>query len=204
MTATSLLTYSLALFIAAIIPGPGITAVVARALGQGFRTAYPMAFGLILGDLFYLSAAILGLAYVAQTFGYVFMAIKYAGALYLIYLAWGLWKSGMKIEVGGEKKSIDGFKCFLSGLTLTIGNPKTMLFYLGIAPAVIDLAKVGLPEFAELAVATVIVLLVVITPYMMLAGKARDWLAEPKKMRALNRTAAGFMAGAATMILARG
>ena len=110
----------------------------------------------------------------------------------------------MKIEVGGEKKSIDGFKCFLSGLTLTIGNPKTMLFYLGIAPAVIDLAKVGLPEFAELAVATVIVLLVVITPYMMLAGKARDWLAEPKKMRALNRTAAGFMAGAATMILARG
>lgn len=204
MTATELFSYSLALFIAAAIPGPGITAVVARALGQGFRTAYPMAFGLMLGDLLYLSAAILGLAYVAQTFGYVFMAIKYAGALYLIYLAWGLWKSGMKIDVGTEKKPLDGFKCFLSGLTLTLGNPKTMLFYLGIAPAVIDLAKVGVPEFAELAIATFLVLLVVITPYMMLAGKARDWLAQPKKMQALNRTAAAFMAGAATMILARG
>lgn len=204
MSATEFFSYSIALFIAAAIPGPGITAVVARALGQGFRTAYPMAFGLILGDIVYLTAVILGLAYVAQTFGYVFMAIKYAGAAYLIYLAWGLWKSGMKIDVSGEKKPLDGFKCFLSGLTLTLGNPKTMLFYLGIVPAVIDLTKVGLTEFAELSVVTFLVLLIVITPYMMLAGKARDWLGEPKKMRLLNRTAAGFMAGAATMIVARG
>ncbi len=204
MTLASLFTYAAALFVAALIPGPGITALVARALGQGFRTSYPMAFGLILGDLFYLTAVILGLAWIAQSFGLVFMAIKYFGAAYLAYLAWKLWHAGMKIDVSGERKPLDALKCFLSGLTLTLGNPKTMLFYIGIVPVLLDLSKIDLTGYAVLVGTTCIVLIVVTIPYMMLAGKARDWIARPEKMRMLNRTAALFIGGAAAMIVARG
>lgn len=204
MTIASLFTYAAALFVAALIPGPGITALVARALGQGFRTSYPMAFGLVLGDLFYLTAVILGLAWIAQSFGLVFMAIKYLGAAYLAYLAWKLWNAGMKISVSEERRPLDALKCFLSGVTLTLGNPKAMLFYIGIVPVLLDLSKIGFKEYVILAGTTCVVLIMVTIPYMMLAGKARDWLAKPEKMRLLNRTAAVFIGGAAAMIVARG
>ena len=82
MTPTTLLAYSGALFVAAAIPGPGMTAIVARALGSGFRPTFFMGLGLILGDLCYLTAVILGLAIVAQTFTTPFLIIKYLGALY--------------------------------------------------------------------------------------------------------------------------
>ena len=79
MTITGFLTYTLALGIAAAIPGPGVIALVAPPqLGSGFRSTVPMLFGLALGDVVYLSAAVLGLAYIASTFGTVFMVIKYA------------------------------------------------------------------------------------------------------------------------------
>ena len=204
MTFASWVAYAVALFVAAAIPGPGITALVARALGQGFRSSYPMAFGLILGDLVYLTAVVLGLAWLAQSFGMVFLVIKYAGAAYLLYIAWQLWNAGMQISVASEKKPLDGFMCFLSGLTITLGNPKTMLFYIGLVPALIDLGKVDAPSFALLAVTTFFVLLLVVTPYMMLAGRARQWIQQPQKMRLLNRTAASFIGGAAAMIVARG
>lgn len=204
MTIASWLTYCVALFVAALIPGPGITALVARALGQGFRTSYPMALGLILGDLFYLTAVVLGLAWLAQSFGLVFMVIKYAGAAYLAYIAWQLWRAGMTIEVARERKPLDGVKCFVSGLTLTLGNPKTMLFYIGIVPALLDLSAVDLTGYAILVGSTCMVLLIVTMPYMMLAGKARDWLQEPDKLKILNRTAAAFIGGAAAVIVARG
>ena len=83
MTLASILTYSSALFIAAAIPGPGMTAIVARALGSGFRETLFMGFGLILGDLVYLTAVILGLALLAEAFTGIFLAIKIGGALYL-------------------------------------------------------------------------------------------------------------------------
>ena len=79
-----LITYSGALALAAAIPGPGVTALVARALGSGFRSSLFMALGLILGDLTYLTAVVLGLAIVAQTFGTVFLVIKWLGVLYCL------------------------------------------------------------------------------------------------------------------------
>ena len=73
MTLAGFITYSGALAVAAAIPGPGVTALVARALGSGFRSSLFMALGLLLGDIIYLTAVVLGLAFVAQTFGAVFL-----------------------------------------------------------------------------------------------------------------------------------
>ncbi|RUV29016.1 LysE family transporter, partial [Mesorhizobium sp. M7A.F.Ca.MR.148.00.0.0] len=85
------LAYSAALGIAAAIPGPGITALVARALGSGFRSSLAMSFGLMVGDITYLTAVVLGLAFVAQSFGMVFLAIKWLGVAYLAFLGWRFW-----------------------------------------------------------------------------------------------------------------
>jgi len=204
MTLAGFIAYSGALALAAAIPGPGVTALVARALGSGFRSSLFMSLGLILGDLIYLTAIVLGLAFVAQTFGLVFLAIKWLGIAYLGWLAWSFWTSGITAESVEARKAKGGFlSSFLAGLTVTLGNPKTMIFYLAITPTIVDLRTITLADYGMLALITVLVLLVVLVPYLALAAKARWFLRTPRALKALNRTAATFMAGAAAAIAAR-
>jgi len=203
MTLAALLTYSGALFIAAAIPGPGITAIVARALGSGFRETFFMGLGLVLGDMIYLTAVILGLAFVAQTFTEIFVVIKIAGALYLAYIAWKLWTAGLLSTDVTAKKSTSAGMSFLSGLLVTLGNPKTMLFYVALVPTLIDINSIGLREYAMLLAANFVVLLVVLIPYMLLASRARTFLKRPKALQILNRVAASILAGTAAFIATR-
>jgi threonine/homoserine/homoserine lactone efflux protein len=204
MTLTGFLAYSAALGIAAAIPGPGLTALIARALGSGFRAALAMSFGLMVGDLTYLTAVVLGLAFVAQTFGMVFLVIKWLGVTYLAFLGWRFWTSGITPETVEAKKGKGGLvSSFIAGLAVTLGNPKTMIFYLAITPTIVDLKTITLADYGILVALTLVVLLVVLVPYLALAAKARGVLKSPRALRALNRTAAGFMVGAAAAIAAR-
>jgi threonine/homoserine/homoserine lactone efflux protein len=204
MTLTSLLAYAGALFIAAAIPGPGMTAIVARALGSGFRETFFMGLGLVLGDLVYLTAVILGLAFVAQTFTLAFLVIKILGALYLGYIAWKLWTRGLmaqNVEANSARTSPN--MAFLSGLLVTLGNPKTMLFYVALVPTLIDLGAVGVAEYLVLVVTTFVVLLAVLIPYILLASRARQFLQRPRALRIVNRAAASMLGATAAYIALR-
>jgi threonine/homoserine/homoserine lactone efflux protein len=204
MTLTGFITYSGALAIAAAIPGPGVTALVARALGSGFRSSLVMACGLMCGDLIYLTAVVLGLALVAQTFGTIFLIIKWLGVIYLAWLAWVFWTSGITPETVRAKKSSGGYPgAFLAGLAVTLGNPKTMIFYLALAPTLIDLRAITLSDYVMLTAVTWAVLLIVLVPYLAMAAKARSLLQAPRALKLLNRTAAACMGGAALAIASR-
>ncbi|MBB3540564.1 MULTISPECIES: LysE family translocator [unclassified Rhizobium] len=203
MSFTALFAYAAALFIAAAIPGPGITAIVARALGSNFRETFFMGLGLVLGDMTYLTAVILGLAFVAQTFTELFIVIKIAGALYLCYIAYKLWTAGLLPHDIAARKASNVGMSFLSGLLVTLGNPKTMLFYVALVPTLIDINSIGLREYGVLLTTTFVVLLVVLVPYMLLASRARMMLKQPRALAALNKTAAGILAGTAAFIATR-
>ena len=203
MTSATILTYALALFVLVLIPGPGITALVARALGSGFRESLAMAIGIMLGDLVFLTAVVLGLAVVAQTFGTVFMVIKYAGAAYLVYVAYRIWTSGMvkaDVETGPKRSTL---QALLSGLLVTLGNPKAMLFYLALLPTLIDLTSVTVADYLELLGVTVVVLMAGTIPYIMLAARARAFFRRPAALKRLNRASATFLAGTAGYIAIR-
>ena len=203
MTLAALIAYSGALFIAAAIPGPGVTALVARALGSGFRETFFMGLGIVLGDMIYLTAVVLGLALIAQTFTTVFFVVKFAGVLYLGYIAWKLWTAGLLPEDIKAKPSTSAAMSFLSGLLVTLGNPKTMLFYVALVPTLIDIADIGPRDYGLLLAATFLVLLAVLVPYMLLAARARLLLKQPKALQALNRVAASVLAGTAAYIAVR-
>ena len=203
MTPTILLAYAAALFIAAAIPGPGMTAIVARALGSGFRETFFMGLGLVLGDMVYLTAVILGLAIVAQTFHEAFMVLKFLGVAYLLYIAWKLWTAGLFAQELQAKKSTSMSMSFLSGLLITLGNPKTMLFYVALVPTLIDIRTIGGSEYATLLATTFVVLMAVLLPYILLAAKARTLLKRPSALKILNRTAASILAGTAALIATR-
>jgi threonine/homoserine/homoserine lactone efflux protein len=203
MTLTGFLTYSAALALAVAVPGPGIVAMVARGLGSGFRAALPMTLGIALGDLVYLTAAVLGLAYVAQTFGLIFMGFKYAGAGYLAYLAYKFWTSGAGMEKVEARRAEGPFVSFISGLMVTLGNPKVMVFYLALLPAIIDLSTVTLNDYLALMALTSAILLLILLPYLALAARTRALLQTPVALRRISRTAACFLGGAALAIAAR-
>ena len=203
MTVTGFLTYSAALGLAVAVPGPGIVAMVARGLGSGFRATLPFMLGITLGDLVYLTAAVLGLAYIASTFGMVFMAIKYAGAAYLLFLAWKFWTAGVGIEKVEAAKVAGGFASFLSGLSVTMGNPKVMVFYLALLPAIVDLSTVTLADYFILLALTSVIIATILLPYLALATRTRALLQTPKAIKRISRIAACFLGGAAVAIATR-
>lgn len=204
MDITGLLVFATALFIAAASPGPGIAAIVARVLGRGTQGAAAFGAGLAIGDVVWLTFAIAGLAALAQAFHGVFLVVKYAGAAYLLYLAYRLWTApAAPQEVVADGKAEHPAKVFLGGLAVTMGNPKVMVFYLALLPTIVDLTRITLLGYAELVGATLTVLAVVFAAYIGLAARARRLFTSPRAIRILNRTTGTVMAGAAAAIASR-
>jgi threonine/homoserine/homoserine lactone efflux protein len=204
MDLTSLLVFTGALFVAAASPGPGIAAIVARVLGRGTNGAIAFTAGVALGDVVWLTVAILGLAVVAQTFHLVFLAIKYAGAAYLLYLAWKLWSGPVAAhDVAPDTSDIKRVRLFLGGLAVTMGNPKVMVFYLALLPNIIDLKTVTVWGWLELTAVVVAVLTVVFGSYVALAARTRRLFTSPRAMRIVNRGTGVVMASAAAAIAAK-
>ena len=196
----TLVTFTIAYAIAVLVPGPGVAAVVARALGGGFKGAFPMVLGILAGDLVYFVFAVFGLAAIATWFGAVFVVIRWAGAAYLLYIAYRFWTA----RPGSEQmkpKSEDGWKTFLAGFSLTMGNPKTIVFYLAILPTVIPLDQMNPVAFAELTTIVVVVLLIIGCGYAWLASAAREMFRSPRALGRLNKTAATMMASAAGLVV---
>lgn len=204
MDLAGLLVFASTLFIAAASPGPGIAAVVARVLGRGTKGALAFGAGLAIGDVVWLTFAIVGLAALAQAFHGVFLVIKWIGAAYLLYIAYRLWTAPAAAQaVEAEAKTEHPARLFLGGLAVTMGNPKVMVFYLALLPTIIDLTRVTLLGYAELVLATLIVLAVVIGAYIVLASRARRLFTSPRAVRILNRTTGTVMAGAAAAVATR-
>jgi threonine/homoserine/homoserine lactone efflux protein len=201
MDITALLIFAGALLVAAASPGPGILALVARVIGAGPAGVAPFVVGLILGDLVWLAAAVLGLAALAQTFHHAFLVLKYVGALYLLYLAVRMWTAPAQAhDVAALPPRGGAAGLFLSGLSVTLGNPKVVGFYLALLPNLIDLGRAGLFGYAELAGVSVLVLTIVFGAYAMAAGRARVWFRSARTARLFNRTSGALMAGAAVAV----
>ena len=200
MDIVTLATFTIAYAIAVLVPGPGVAAVVARALGGGFRGALPMVLGILAGDLVYFVFAVFGLAAVATYFGPVFTLVRWAGAAYLLYIAYRFWTA----KPGSEQmkpKNEAGWKTFFAGFSLTMGNPKTIVFYLAILPTVIPLDQMTPLAFAELTAIVVLVLLLIGCGYAWLASAAREMFRSPIALGRLNKTAGAMMATAAGLVI---
>lgn len=203
MTFTSVLVFAAALFVAAGSPGPSIAALVSRVLSKGYRDVLPFVAAMWVGEAVWLSFAVAGLSAIAESFHVIFVAIKWAGVAYLLYLAWKMWFAEPGGADGDLPESRSAAKMFFAGLTVTLGNPKIMMFYVALLPSIIDLNGVTLTGWLELIAAMLIVLAAVDIVWMTLAAKARQFLKSPRAVRMANRISAGTMAGAAAAIAAR-
>lgn len=203
MTLASVLVFAAALFVAAGSPGPSIAALVSRVLTKGWRDVLPFLMAMWVGETVWLSFAVAGLSAIAESFQPVFIAIKWIGVAYLLYLAWKMWFARTDGPDGELPESRSAAKMFFAGLTVTLGNPKIMMFYVALLPSIIDLNGVTLVGWLELVAAMLIVLATVDVVWMVLANKARGFLKSSRALRIANRVSAGTMAGAAAAIATR-
>lgn len=175
MDIAALLLFAGVYFVAVASPGPGLAAVVARGLGQGTAAAPAFIAGFVIGDLIWFTVAATGLAVLAKSFEALFLAIKYAGCAYLLYMAWKIWTAPVKAaDVAAAAAKIRSWPSFLGSLSLTLGNPKVIVFFLSIMPLVIDPKAVTPLVFAELAVVIVLVITPVLATALILADRARQ------------------------------
>ncbi|MGL4287204.1 MAG: LysE family translocator [Phreatobacter sp.] len=185
-------------------PGPAVAAVVARVLGTGLKRTAPFIWGIVAGDLVWFALVALGLAALAQNFHTLFLVIKYAGAAYLLYLAYKLWTAPADAPQVAEQANGEGFRLFLGGLALTMGNAKVMVFFVSILPLVVDLASISPLMAVELSAVMMAILSVAMWTYALAAARARRFIASPRAMRLVNRGTGAVMAGAALAVAARG
>lgn len=200
-----IISYIAALGLAAAIPGPGMTALVARSVSTGAVAGFAMLAGLILGDLFYLSVSVFGLALIAHSWSSLFTLINWAAALYLAWLAWQFWRTNPQaVDIAQKATKKDLASAWLSGLTITLGNPKTIVFYLAILPLVMSLDNVSLPIWGMVLVPlTVLILFVVGAVFILAALKIRHFLSSAAAQRILFRSAGLIMLLAAVGMVAK-
>jgi threonine/homoserine/homoserine lactone efflux protein len=203
MSLMTLLVFAGALMMAAGSPGPSIAALVARVLSRGAKDVLPFLAAMWIGEGIWLTCAVLGLAAIAETFHVAFVAIKWFGVAYLLYLAWKMWFAPAETSEATLPEARSGLKLFFAGLTVTLGNPKIMMFYVALLPAIIDLGAVTLVGWVELVATMFVVLVAIDLTWVFLASRARLFLKSPRAVRIANRISAGTMAGAAAAIAAR-
>ena len=204
MDFSGLLVFLAAYGLAVFSPGPAVAAVIARTLSAGLFRTLPFIAGIVFGDLVWFAFAALGLAVLAQSFLWLFLAIKYAGAAYLLYLAYRLWTAPASAVSAGSALKGEGGRLFLGGLSLTLGNPKVMIFFVAILPNIMRLDAITPFLFLEVATLIVVTLSFAMLVYGALAHRARRLISSPGAVRMVNRTTGGIMAGAAVAIVAKG
>ena len=199
---SQILSYAIALGVAATIPGPGITALVSRSVASGSKAAFAILGGLIVGDLVYLSFAVFGLTFIASIISPLFVAIRWFSIFYLFWLAWSFWHARQYDLSQKRSTKKDILSASLSGLTITLGNPKTIAFYLALLPLVLNLETTGFKSWATALVPiTIMVLLIIGGAYIFAAVGIRCLLSSVRAQQWLHRGAAVAMAIAATMLL---
>ena len=181
--------------VAIAVPGPGIIAIVARALGSGFRATIPAAFGSAVGDWALMTLSAFGLALVARAMGSLFLIVKLGGAAYLIYLGYRYWTA--KVAEPSDDVAVSARQSFLSQLSLTIGNPKAIGFFVALLPTVVDLHALNLLGYLELSAATFVLIPLIVLAYAALASRVRGLLASRRARKTINRTAGAVLVGAA-------
>jgi len=124
--------------------------------------------------------------------------------LYLFYLAYRLWTAPAQPLIATDiAPALRNSRLFLGTLALTLGNPKTMLFFVALLPIVVPLDALGPADYLEIVAAIVVILPLVLGAYALAATRARQFFRRPQSVRLMNRCAGSAMAGAALVIATR-
>lgn len=190
ITPYELLIYAGALVILFMTPGPVWVALAARTLAGGFRAAWPLALGVVVGDAVWPFLAILGVSWVVSMFSGFMLVLHWVACL--IFVTMGM----LIIRDAGKPVSADSrlarpgvWAGFAAGVAVILGNPKAILFYMGVLPGFFDLTDLSWPDIAAIVAISMIVPLFGNVLLALFIDRARRFLTSPQALRRTNLTA---------------
>ena len=206
MTFETWLAFAAAAAVLLVIPGPTILLVVSYALGQGWRTALPMAAGVALGDFTAMTLSLLGLGALLAASATVFTILKWIGAAYLVWHGIRLWRAGGSLDVAPRQDAASSLKMLGHAWLVTALNPKGLLFFVAFLPQFIDPGLAFMPQVGLCAATFLILAFANAFTYALIASRARQVIRSPRLIGIVNRTGGSLLIGAgiATMALRAG
>jgi threonine/homoserine/homoserine lactone efflux protein len=187
ITLHQLLLYAGGMAVLWVIPGPVWVALTARALSGGFASAWPLAIGVALGDLAWPLAAIFGLSWILSIYGGFLAALGWiAAAVFIIMGALLIRKPAARPNTDSRMTKPGMWAGFAVGVAAVIGNPKAILFYMGVLPGFFDLSRVTTTDIGAILAVSALVPALGNLGLALFLDRARSLLASPRRLRRLN------------------
>lgn len=206
MTYETWIAFVVASFVVVLIPGPNIILTVNYAITDGKRSGLATVPGVILGAFVAMSVSLLGAGALLATSAYLFTLLKLAGAVYLIWLAYGLWVApANEISKAGVSEQKSLLKLFWQSFLISVLNPKGPAFYVAFVPQFVNASGAAFEQFAILVSTFLLVAALNSLGWLFFADGLRSWFQRPLARKLLNRTGASclFLAGVLTLRLGR-
>lgn len=192
MTATpwDLLLYAGALFILFMTPGPVWVALLARSLSGGFQAAWPLALGVVVGDVLWPLLAVLGVTWLVSEFAGFMDVLRWVAVVVFVVMGIALIRNADKTIGSDSRLTRPGMWAgFVAGLAVILGNPKAILFYMGVLPGFFDLTQVTALDIAAICFLSFLIPLLGNLILAASVDRVRNLMTSPGAIRRMNLTA---------------
>ncbi|MDR7026761.1 LysE family translocator [Rhizobium rosettiformans] len=196
MTFETWLAFAAASAVLLIIPGPTILLVVSYALGQGWRSALPVATGVALGDFTAMTLSMLGVGAILATSATIFTALKWLGAAYLVYLGIKLFRAGGTLDVKPQTDRATTMKMVGHAWVVTALNPKSITFFVAFLPQFLDKHGDFFTQMVIFETTFLVLAFLNAAGYALIASRARNLVRSPRAISLFNKTGGTLLIGA--------
>ncbi len=201
ITAADAALYAAALFILFLTPGPVWVALIARGMSGGFHAAWPLAFGVVVGDVLWPLIAVLGVTWILSVFEDFMLVLRWVACITFIVMGWLVIKHRNKTIASDSRLTRPGMWAgFLAGLAVILGNPKAILFYMGVLPGFFDLNALTWQDIAAICFLSMIVPLIGNLILSVFVDRARRLLRSPTALSRTNLFAGVLLIGVGLVI----
>lgn len=186
-----------------VIPGPVWVALTARALSGGFAAAWPLAVGVALGDLIWPLCAIFGLSWVLSLYGDFLAVLRWvAAAVFILMGVMLIRKRAARPDADSRLTKPGMWAGFAVGVAAVIGNPKAILFYMGVLPGFFDLSRVHVFDIVLILAVSALVPMLGNLGLALFLDRARALLSSPAAIHRLNLISGTLLIGVGLAIVA--
>ena len=174
--------------IVVLIPGTGVIYTVSTGLTQGKKASLYVALGCTLGIVPHLLATILGLAALMHTSAVAFQLLKWAGVVYLFYVAWGTWRDKSAFQLNDNPSRTHALGLISKAILMNVLNPKLTIFFLAFLPQFIPANSTHvLAPMLLLSAIFMLMTLAVFVVYGLLAHTFRHFVVESARVQTFLR-----------------
>lgn len=190
ITASQLLLYAGALAVLFMTPGPVWVALLARSLSGGFQAAWPLAMGVVVGDVIWPLVAVLGVTWLVSEFAGFMDLLRWVAVGVFVTMGVLLIRKADKPPDANSRLTRPGMWAgFIAGLAVILGNPKAILFYMGVLPGFFDLTQVTALDIVAICFLSFLIPLLGNLVLAASVHRLRGLLRSPAAMRRMNLTA---------------